>query len=140
VSTESCGRKGLACGPETAWIASSAVIFALGFGYQVWPHLSRVVAVNDWDQCLQLRWVARYTILHFRQFPLWNPYRCGGMPMLGHPLSDFISPFLILDLLFGPMVGTHLEVVVQIAAGFSGACFLARSRGISRLGATAAAG
>lgn len=127
--------------PEAVWLTISSILFALCFGYKVLPHLSRVaLASADWDTHMELRWVPFYTILHFHQLPLWNPYRCGGMPMLGHPQSAMASPFLLLDLLFGPMIGTHLAVVIHIAIAFSGACFLARAVGISRLGATAAGG
>jgi hypothetical protein len=125
---------------EAEWIAISSLMFALGFGYKVLFHLSEVSLLNDWDYHLQLRWVAFYTIYHFHQLPLWNPYRCGGMPMLGHPQSAFISPFLPLDFMFGPMVSIHLQIVLHLAIAFGGGCFLARELGMSKLGAIAAAG
>ncbi len=125
---------------EAVWLAVASIVFALCFGYSVLPHLSEIALANDWDYHLQLRWVAFYTIYHFHQMPLWNPYRCGGMPMLGHPQSAFISPFELLDFLFGQMVSMHLQVVLHLAIGFGGGCFLARELGMSRLGAIAAAG
>ena len=60
--------------------------------------------------------------------------------MLGHPQSALISPFLLLDLILGPMVSMHIQVVVHIAIAFSGGCFLARAMRISRLGAIATGG
>ncbi len=125
---------------EAAWIAASAVIFALAFGYKVIPHLSEIALANDWDTHLEIRWAPFYTILHFHQLPLWDPYRCGGMPLLGHPQSAMLTPFLLLDLLLTPIVSTHLAIVIHIAIAFSGACVLARAVGLSRLAATAAAG
>jgi hypothetical protein len=106
----------------------------------VWPHLGEIALANDWDYYLQLHWAAVYTIEHFHQLPLWNPYRCGGMPLLGHPQSALVSPFLPLDLILGPMVAIHLQVVIHLAIAFGGGCVLARCLGISRLGAIAAAG
>ena len=108
---------------EGIWITIGAVIFAACFGYQVWPHLSSIALANDWDYHLQLRWVPFYTILHCHQLP--NPYRCGGVPMLGHRQSAFVSPFLLLDLLLGPIVGTHLHHD-SYRYRFRGGYFLAR--------------
>ena len=125
---------------EAIWIVVSAVIFALGFGYKVWPHLSQIALANDWDTHLEIRWAPYYTIVHFHQLPLWDPYRCGGMPLLAHPQSAMLGPFMLLDLLLGPLVSTHLAVVIHLAIAFSGACVLGRAVGLSRLGATAAAG
>ena len=125
---------------EVLWIAALATLFAAWFGYKVLPYLSRIALANDWDYHLELRWVPFYTIVQFHQLPLWNPYRCGGMPMLGHPQSALVSPFLLLDLILGPMVSMHIQVVVHIAIAFSGGCFLARAVRISRLGAIATGG
>ena len=82
-----------------------------------------------------LRWVPFYTIRHFHQFPFWNPYECGGMPVLGNPQSSVLTPFLLLDLIYGPVVGARLQIIAQIAIGFGGAFFLARVVGISKFGA-----
>ena len=129
---------------EVIWATLCAIIFAVCFGYPILAHLSRgdisSYPQSDWDYFLQLRWVPFYTITHFHQFPLWNPYKCGGMPIFGNPQSAVLTPFLLLDLMFGPVIGARLQIVAHIAIGFSGAYVLARGLGISKLGAIACAG
>lgn len=79
------------------------------------------------------------TIVHFHQLPVWNPYKCGGMPMLGNPQSHFLTPWFLLTLLFGPFIGLRLEIPIYIAIAWSGAYVLARVAGTRPLGALAAA-
>src|SRR5260370_42234895 len=74
------------------------------------------------DMFTQLRWVPYYTLTHFHQLPFWNPYKCGGMPMLGNPESSIVTPFLLLYLVFGLIPGIlvqiYLHVAIMFAAGF----------------------
>ena len=89
---------------------------------------------------MELHWVPFYTVTHFHQFPFWNPYKCGGMPMLGNPQSRILTPFFIVQLLFGPLIGTHIEIIAHLAIAFAGAYLLARSLRQSRLAAIACGG
>ena len=132
-------------GREIAWVALGSLAFALCFFYRFFGRFSRLFVWSgfgrlDWDYHMQLHWVTWYTITHFHQFPFWNPYKCGGMPLFGNPQSAILTPFLLLDLLFGPVIGLHLDSIVHVALAFGGAYFLARVLGISRLGAVACAG
>jgi hypothetical protein len=132
-------------GREIAWVALGSLAFALCIFYRFFGRFSRLIAWSgfgrfDWDYHMQLHWVIWYTITHFHQFPFWNPYKCGGMPLLGNPQSPILTPFLLPDLLFGPVIGLHLGSIVHVAIAFGGAYFLARVLGISRLGAVACAG
>ena len=52
--------------------------------------------------------------------------------------SRILTPFFLLHLLFGPLIGMHLEIIAHIAIGFGGAYFLAQLLDIGRLGAVAA--
>ena len=132
---------------EIVWATLGSIAFALCFAYQLVGHLTQGnvpgfvhFGGNDWDPCLQLQWVAYYTISHFHQFPLWNPYKCGGMPMLGDPQSKFLAPFFLPAFFFGPVTALHLSIIAHIAIGFGGAYFLARMFRVSPLGAIACAG
>ena len=128
---------------EIGWATVGSITFALCFSYGILAHLTRgdisSYPQNDWDYFLQLRWVPYYTITHFHQFPLWNPYKCGGMPILGNPQASLFTPFLLLDLLFGPIVGARLQIIAHLAIGFGGAYFLGRVFRISKLGSIACA-
>jgi hypothetical protein len=93
-----------------AWrVAAASLAFGALFSYPILLRLAQSSEQNDWDFESQLNWAPYYTVAHFHQFPLWNPWKCGGMPMLGNPQSRFYSPFFIFYLIFGPMVGSHLE-------------------------------
>ncbi|MGH7814714.1 MAG: hypothetical protein ACREQI_12020 [Candidatus Binataceae bacterium] len=128
---------------EILWAALGSVAFAVAFGFPILRHLTRGgvpnFTMNDWDSHMLYHWGPFYTITHFHQFPLWDPYKCGGMPMLGNPESPFLTPFFVLELLLGPVVGLRLSAVAHIAVAFGGAYFLARVLGISKLGAAACA-
>src|SRR5580693_1897466 len=51
---------------------------------------------HDWDQMNTQREVVVKTILHFHQFPFWDPYECGGHPAWAALESDpiAVSPWL----------------------------------------------
>src|SRR6185295_931143 len=60
-------------------------------------------------------WDARYfwlmievdpaSILQHGQFPLWDPYHCGGSPHFANPQSSTLSPLTPLLLLLGTPIG-----------------------------------
>jgi hypothetical protein len=131
---------------EAGWLAVGSLAFALVFSYPilgdlvylgpgvsrwlsagpVFSHLTRFPANGDWDETIALRWVPYQTITHFREFPFWNPYKCGGMPMLGNPENMLATPFLLVDLAMGLVAGVYLQIILHIALGFAGAYVLAR--------------
>lgn len=85
--------------------------------------------VQDWDQHLFYHQVPRDTVVEYHELPLWNPYACGGLPMLGNPQSRFMSPFFLLHLVFGVALGLRLEIVGHLALGLVGMYLLARRCG-----------
>ena len=100
-----------------------------------WNHFWRYPVNGDWDLFTHLRWVPYYTVSHFHQLPFWDPYRCGGMPMLGNPESSIVSPFLLGYLLIGPHAGLWIEIFAHYALGFAGGYFLGRVLSLSIPGA-----
>ena len=113
-----------------------------GPGIGAWlirPQLAHFTAIPsdgaDRDLFLQLRWVPYYTLAHFHQFPFWNPYKCGGMPMLGNPESSIVTPFLLLYLIFGLIPGMLLEIYLHVAIMFAGGYVLGREFGLVPLAA-----
>jgi hypothetical protein len=122
------------------WLAGlGGVIFALIFCYPLLQHFSEVGRVWDWDQYLQLEWVPLWTVTHFHQLPLWNPYECGGIPIIGHPNGRVLSPFFLLHLLFGLPVGLHLEIILQLAICFFGGYLLGKHEDLNPFGCIACA-
>ena len=121
---------------EVTCVATGAILFGLAFSSPILAHFSGIGEIDDWNRLLNKQWVPFYTISHFHQFPLWDPYECGGVPMLGDPQSRFLSPFFLLQLLFGPVIGLHLEIILHVAIAWSGGYVLARVQGLSPLAST----
>ncbi len=138
---------------EAAWLAVGSLAFALVFSYPMlcdwvylgpgvsgwigtgplWNHLTRLPSNGDWDMFAELRWVAYQTTTHFLQFPFWNPYKCGGMPMLGNPEAVVVTPFLLPDMATGPVAGLYLQIILHMALGFAGGYVLARVMGLGAI-------
>ncbi|MBI5643472.1 MAG: hypothetical protein HY954_08365 [Deltaproteobacteria bacterium] len=90
------------------------------------------IGVSDWDNQLFYNGAALKTILTYRQFPLWNPYNCGGSPMLASPELSFLSPAYIFVLFFGEVAGVKLIIVFFTVLGMWGMYFLSRTLGLGR--------
>jgi len=138
---------------ETLWLIAGSLVFALIFFFPVlynsryigadlgqwlnrWPDLSNFSAPpSDGDRDLfeQLRWVPYYTLTHFHQLPFWNPYKCGGMAMLGNPESAIVTPFIVLYLAFGLMPGMILDIYLHLAIAFAGGYVFGRELGLRPL-------
>jgi hypothetical protein len=107
-----------------------------------WPQFKFTGGIpgdTDHDVFMQLRWVVYYTIAHFHQFPFWNPYKCGGMSMIGNPEGAVVTPFVLPYLLFGVPSGVILEVFLHLAIMFAGGYVLGRQLGLRPLACIALA-
>ncbi len=62
----------------------------------------------DWGYFFFLAEVDRISIVRFGQFPLWNPYYCGGSVHLANPQSYTLGPLSPLILVFGTPLGIRL--------------------------------
>jgi len=145
---------------EFAWLTVGSLVFAAVFFYPVlcdivylgpgvhdWllapPHFSNLTQLpnnNDADLFDQLRWVPYYTLTHYHQLPYWNPYKCGGMSMIGNPESGIVTPFLLLYLAGGLLAGIFLEIYLHIAIAFAGGYILGRELGLRTIACIALAG
>jgi hypothetical protein len=121
---------------------ASALVFcaALAIAFS-WPLLTRLSATGvwDWSEAAATYEGARHTVLNYGQFPLWNPYLCGGYPSIGNPQTYWVSPIFLFVLLFGSVVGPKLAVVPYIAFGGFGMWLLARRAGVPHPAALVAA-
>src|SRR5262249_14919255 len=80
----------------------------------------------DWQFFQFFEEIARKTVLRFGQFPVWNPYFCGGTPMVGNPQTTFLVPTFPLVLLFGTTFGMRLSEFCVIIVGAEGGYRLGR--------------
>ena len=78
--------------------------FALIAAALVWPVLSDAARLNEFRDVHHLFLYERSaidTIRRYGELPLWNPFYCGGFDAVGAPQTRFLSPTLLLGLLFG---------------------------------------
>ena len=107
------------------WAVLLLAVIALVHTLPIFADLDNY-GIEDWDQHFFYHAVPRATILEYRQIPLWNPYYCGGAPLLGNPQSRVCAPTFPLVLLFDVVRGLKLEVWVNLVIGLTGAYVLAR--------------
>lgn len=83
--------------------------------------------IQDWDWDIFTHGVPRLTMVKYHQFPLWNPYYCGGVPLLANPQSKFLSPFFLFILAFGEVKGLKINIFLHLIIGLIGAYHLIRN-------------
>lgn len=84
---------------------------------------------EDWDYFAQSYEAARVSILHYHQFPWWNPWMDGGQPLFANPQFGLFSLQMPLVLLFGTVAGLHYSILVYFILGFWGMYLLLRKLG-----------
>jgi hypothetical protein len=94
---------------------------------------------EDWEYFEAWLEIARRTILQFHDWPLWNPYTCGGQAYLAHPQNIVASPQFLLVLAVGTALGAKLILVSLHVLALDGSHRLARSLGLSEAAAWCAA-
>lgn len=65
----------------------------------------------------------RITILDYHQFPWWNPWVAGGVPLYANPQIGVFSLQTPLVLLFGTIIGLKISVIIYTFLGY-GAMYL----------------
>ena len=94
----------------------------------------------DWDLFFFHTHSVYRSVAEFGELPLWNPWYCGGFPMIGNPQAASLDPFFLLDLLIGPIVAIKLKIVAHYAIGLGGMYWCCRQMGLSLLASVYAAG
>ena len=126
--------------PKYKWAAASALcvlitpLALLPFWFSYGP-----LGISDWDYYFSMHTNLREAIVHYNEFPLWNPYTCGGTSALGDPEFPVLSPLFLLELLFGTPAGLRLSIYFSTAIGSLGMLHLSRKLGLSVLGGLVAA-
>ncbi|MRR06355.1 MAG: hypothetical protein EG828_05335 [Deltaproteobacteria bacterium] len=85
---------------------------------------------GDWDYFFSLYEVASISVFEYHQFPLWNPYFGGGMPLIGNPQAGYLSPIFVLTALFGVVAGLKIAVWLHTFLGMWGMWLLCGHWGI----------
>lgn len=125
--------------PKYKWFAASLLVIGITplVLLPIWFSYGDL-GISDWDYYLSMHTNVRNTITKFHQFPLWNPYTCGGTSALGDPEFPALSPLFLLELLFGTVAGLKLSIFVSTAVGALGMLHVARKLRIGVVGALVA--
>jgi len=86
----------------------------------------RVELFRDWDHRLVHAEVAVAAVREHGEPPYWNPFPCGGLPLLAKPQSRVASPLFPLHLLWGPTIALRWELACHLFLAAVGAALLAR--------------
>ncbi|MGZ6243901.1 MAG: hypothetical protein ACXWN9_15115, partial [Candidatus Binataceae bacterium] len=124
---------------EIGLVVLAALVFGAVFSYPLVLHPGVLSSFWDWDFAMQLTLAGYRSIIGYHQLPLWNPWKCGGAPLLANPQARILTPFFPLSLIFGPAAGAHLEVPLHLAMAWAGGYVLGRVLEMRPLGAVACA-
>ena len=94
-------------------------------------HADYFASSYDWRLFETWLEAGRRSVLWYHQFPLWNPWTCGGQVYLANPQSLVATPTFPLVLAFGTALGAKLTLVAYYFCAFDGMYRLARSYEIS---------
>jgi hypothetical protein len=102
-------------------IVGAAAYACLGLVDDPWS-----LGTLDWDKMEAYRQFAITSFLRFHQFPLWDPYGCGGHPYWADPEAGttIVSALLPAYLLLPLGAALRLEVAIALAAALAGAWVL----------------
>lgn len=117
------------------WLAASILVLIITpLALQPFLFSYGELGISDWDYYFSMHTNMRDAIVTHHQFPLWNPYTCGGTSALGDPEFPVLSPLFLLEILFGTPIGLQLSIFASTAIGALGMLHLARKLGIGVLG------
>src|SRR3954467_9051599 len=94
-------------------------------------HADYFASSYDWRLFETWLEAGRRSVVWYGQFPLWNPWTCGGQVYLANPQSLVVTPTFPLVLMFGTALGIKLTLVVYMFCAFDGSYRLARTYGVS---------
>lgn len=111
---------------ENTWFFTiAASLFVCAFFYQYLATGSKLIE-GDFDYYAQMYEAFRVSILEYKQFPFWNPWMSGGVPLFSNPQFGLYSIQSLLVLPFGAIYGLKLAYVFYALAGFWGMYLLGR--------------
>lgn len=97
----------------------------LAFFYLYLSTGSKLVT-GDFDYLAQAYQAFRISVLHYHQFPWWNPWMSGGVPLFANPQFGLFSVQSLFVLFFGAVYGLKLAYIVYAIAGFWGMYIVSR--------------
>jgi hypothetical protein len=74
----------------------------------------------DWDYFSQMYEAFRISVIKYQQFPWFNPWVAGGVPLYANPQFGLLSIQSFFVLIFGTLAGLKISVVAYALLGFWG--------------------
>ena len=84
------------------------------------------LAPGDADYLMQTEEAMYQSLINYGQFPWWNPWVSGGVPLFANPQFGLISLPTLCSLLFGATIGYKVALCLYLVAAFWGIYLLAR--------------
>lgn len=106
------------------------LLLTLAITHPIFKNINNI-GVRDWDAALGQDEILRLTILKYHQIPLWNPYVSGGVPFLGDPLIPALSPFQLINLVFGVLYGNKIQLLLWYLICLYGMYYLCKTLKLS---------
>lgn len=106
-------------------------VLLLGFLFSVfawWPMLQAYPNTQGGDgpPFHKMIEAARVSVVRYHELPLWNPYECGGIPLLDNPQAPTAAPLIWPMLFLGTTATIYLWYLLHSAMGFASMWFFAR--------------
>lgn len=126
--------------PRAQWLGA-ALALSVVIILSMLPLIYRTgqLAISDWDFYLSYFTHLKRTVLDYHQFPLWNPWICGGTSAIGDPEFPVVSPFFPLILLLEIPTGLVFAAILSIIGTGWGMLALSKRLGLSSEAALIAA-
>lgn len=99
---------------ELKWLGAKLIIFLLPLGLLGFWFSNGSLGVSDWDLNTAVETSLRTIILKYHQWPLWNPWACGGSSAIGNPEWAVLSIPFLLELIFGTLAGLKLGILFSV--------------------------
>lgn len=78
------------------------------------------ISPGDPDYIFHLAEAGRKSIIEYHQFPWWDPWLSGGIPLFGSIIYGLVSLQTPFTLVFGAVIGWKLAIVAYQIVGFFG--------------------
>ncbi len=114
---------------ELIFVSVVGLMLTLAAILPYFTQLDQISTMGDVQRALVYRGVAREALLTKGEVALWEPYLCGGEPLLANMESAQLDPFFLLTLALGENAGARSSVAITLVLGFIGAYALARRYG-----------
>lgn len=111
---------------RTMLVMSFALILSVVVTFPFYTNLNKMDSMGDVQRNLLFRALGRDSLLNEGRIAQWDPFSCGGVPLLANIESAHLDPFFLLSLLFGENIGLRLSVTLTLVLGFLGTFLIAR--------------